>query len=101
MPRQRKLKDPTAAERQRRHRERFAAELAELKAAAAAAKKEPTSVVPKPGASTVIAVEHMARWPLPTASWVAGKLGRGASMVFARSLIMEAEKLPPEPQPGR
>ncbi|MET4275170.1 MULTISPECIES: hypothetical protein [unclassified Bradyrhizobium] len=96
MPRQRKLKDATAAERQRRHRERFAAELAELKAAAASARK-----APGPGESPVIAVEHARRWPLPTAQWTAQRLGRGAAMVFARCLIAEAEKLPPEPQPAR
>ncbi|MGQ2185270.1 hypothetical protein ACT4MK_18225 [Bradyrhizobium barranii] len=83
MPRTKPPKDKTAAERQRRHRERFAAELAELKAAAAAASKPAMGLAE----SAVLAVEHAKRWPLPTAQWTAQRLGRGAAMVFGRCLL--------------
>ncbi|MGM4958107.1 hypothetical protein [Bradyrhizobium sp. 604_D8_N2_3] len=97
MPRTKPPKDKTAAERQRARRERFAVELAELKAAAASARR-----APGPGESGGINIEHARRWPVPTAHWTAQRLGRTAAMAFATALRIEAERLPQDvPQPAR
>ncbi|WLB64667.1 hypothetical protein QIH96_05325 [Bradyrhizobium japonicum] len=110
MPRTKPAKDATAAARQRRHRERFAVELQQLKAAAAAASKpaaEPVqgpdiTTATSPGTSPIVHLEHLQRWPERVAGYIAPRLGRHATMVLVRALTMEAGKLPHDvPQPAR
>ncbi|WP_354258309.1 hypothetical protein [Bradyrhizobium sp. F1.13.3] len=95
----------TGAERQRQSRIRKAAHKADQapaeKGPPPAASDQAPGPALRPGESPTIAIEHIRRWPYPTASWTASRLGRSAAMQFARALVHAAEQLPQEPQPGR